>query len=75
MLAGMPRLYVTCPESAHLEEIEYELDPLGMLIRGCSAFAPGCPVTCARTCAKRLDARRRLKLEPGAVLETRSIMR
>jgi hypothetical protein len=55
----MPSLRVTCPESAHLEEIEYEDHPLGLLISSCSGFSPACAVTCQRTCAARLDRRRR----------------
>jgi len=46
---------VTCPETAHLELIEYDETPLGMLIRECSRFRPACAVTCGRTCAARLD--------------------
>ena len=48
---------VTCPESAHLERIEYEAHPLGMLIAGCSRFQPTCDLTCDRTCAARFDRR------------------
>ena len=55
----MPSMLVTCPESAHLESIEYEDDDLGMLITSCTAFSPPCAVTCARTCAARLDRRRK----------------
>ena len=55
----MPAMLVTCPESAHLESIEYEQDELGMLITSCTAFAPACAVSCAGTCAARLDQRRR----------------
>lgn len=54
------RKLITCPESAHLEEIEYEQHPLGLLIIGCSQFSPSCAVTCARECAARLDRRRRI---------------
>ncbi len=52
----MPTMLVTCPESAHLEEIDFDVTPLGMLIRRCSAFRD-C-VDCPRTCAARLDRRR-----------------
>ena len=58
---GMRSLLVTCPESAHLEEIEYELHPLGMLVTSCSRFTPACTITCGRICAARLDQRRRLE--------------
>jgi hypothetical protein len=64
---AMAMMLVTCPESAHLEQIEYEDDPAGLLIRRCTAF-PGNPV-CPRTCAARLDTRRRSKrLADGTVL-------
>ena len=46
---------VTCPETAHLELIDYEDTPLGMLIRECSRFRPACAITCTRTCAARFD--------------------
>ena len=50
---------VTCPETAHLEEIDYVTHPLGLLIEGCSRFQGGCTLSCERTCAARLDRRRR----------------
>jgi len=50
---------VTCPESAHLEMIEFEDSPLGVLITACTRFKPGCPMSCSRTCAARLDRRDR----------------
>jgi hypothetical protein len=52
-------MLVTCPESAHLEDLEYEDHPLGLLIRSCTRFAPSCAVACQRTCAARLDRRHR----------------
>jgi hypothetical protein len=52
---------VTCPETAHLEEIEYVSSPLGMLIVRCSR---DCPVTCTRLCAARFDARARRQSGP-----------
>lgn len=71
----MPRMLVTCPETAHLEQIEYIDSPLGMLIVGCSAFEPACAVRCARTCAARLDRKRGHKRhEPGTVLLARSCL-
>lgn len=55
----MISMLVTCPESAHLEQIDTELTPVGMLIRDCTAWAGApCPATCPRTCAARLDRRR-----------------
>lgn len=47
---------VTCPESAHLEMIEFEDTPLGMLIASCTR---GGFLDCPRTCAARLDRRDR----------------
>ena len=55
----MPAMFVTCPESAHLEEIEYDAHPLGLLITSCTGFSPPCSVSCERTCAARMDRRRR----------------
>lgn len=54
---------ITCPESAHLEQIEYEDHPLGILIVACTRFDPSCEVTCARLCAARLDRKQRAQLE------------
>jgi hypothetical protein len=48
---------ITCPESAHLELIEYDDTPFGMLVVACSRFQPSCAVNCPRTCAARLDRR------------------
>jgi hypothetical protein len=50
---------ITCPETAHLEMIEDEPHPLGLLILACSRFRPSCAVACPRTCAARLDRRDR----------------
>lgn len=55
----MASKFVTCPETAHLELIDYEPHPLGMLITGCTRFTAGCPVTCPRSCAARFDRRDR----------------
>jgi ubiquinone biosynthesis protein len=51
-------MLVTCPESAHLEEIKYVDSPLGMLITACTRFSPARAVTCQRMCATRLDRKR-----------------
>ena len=48
---------VTCPDTAHLELIDYEDTPFGMVITACSRFRPSCAVRCPRTCAARLDRR------------------
>ena len=73
--------WITCPETAHLEEIEYEDTTLGMLVSSCSRYRP-CAVECARTCAARLDRRARIegKLHTHVrsmpqVIEVRSLMR
>ncbi len=67
----MPSRLITCPESAHLERIEYETSPFGMLIRTCSGYLGGCEGTCPRTCAARLDRR-----DPSSfVVEVRSLLR
>jgi hypothetical protein len=57
--AVMATKLVTCPESAHLEQIEFDASPLGLLILGCSSFEPSCTVGCQRTCAARLDQKHR----------------
>jgi hypothetical protein len=51
---------VTCPETAHVELIEHEQDPLGLLILACSRFRPPWDLQCARTCATRMDRRDRV---------------
>ena len=56
----MERKLITCPGSAHLEEIEIERTPFGIVIASCSRFNPPCEVTCARDCAARMDRRDRL---------------
>ena len=61
--AAMRSMLVTCPESAHLEEIEYVDSPFGMLITRCTRFSPSCAVTCDRVCAARLDRKRRCSQE------------
>jgi len=47
-------MLVSCPETANLEQIDYDDHPLGRLILGCSRFAV-CPIRCSRTCAAILD--------------------
>lgn len=54
---------VTCPESAHLERIEYSETACGLIILGCSRFDLPCELSCPRTCAARLDQRDRLDLD------------
>jgi hypothetical protein len=48
---------LTCPESGHLERIEYDDTPCGMLILGCSSRTGS---RCPRTCAMRFDRRDRV---------------
>lgn len=55
----MERRRITCPETAHLEEIDLERTPLGIVIAGCSRFEPRCAAECACECAARLDRRGR----------------
>lgn len=62
----MERKLVTCPESAHLEEIEYESSPCGMLIASCTRFQPRSEVSCTRECAARFDRRQRLAADTDA---------
>jgi hypothetical protein len=54
----MERRAITCPHTAHLEVIDHERSPLGMLVTGCTRFAPG-DVRCNRECARRFDLRDR----------------
>lgn len=57
--ATVERKLITCPGYAHLEEIEFERTPFGIVIGSCSHFTPPCDVTCARECAARMDRRDR----------------
>jgi menaquinone-dependent protoporphyrinogen IX oxidase len=56
------RLLITCPETAHLEEIELEPTPLGVVIVGCSRYREGTP-SCPRECARRMDRRAHLDVD------------
>jgi hypothetical protein len=69
----MPSMLVTCPESAHLEHLEYVEHPLGMLITRCT----GSPeLDCPRTCAARLDRRKhQRRLADGTILFATSCLR
>ncbi len=72
----MTRMLVTCPESAHLEEIEIEAHPLGSLILSCSAFCPATEVTCPGTCAARMDRKRlAARKDPDALIGTTLLLR
>lgn len=56
----MERKLITCPETAHLEEIAFERTPHGIVIEQCSRFEPRCAIECARECARRMDRREAL---------------
>ena len=62
----MPIMLVTCPETAHLEQIEYDDHPLGMLLHSCTRFEPACRVRCERTCAALLDRKHRAQVADDA---------
>jgi Flavodoxin domain len=57
------RKRITCPETAHLEEVDLEPTPLGMVVTGCSRFEPRCEVQCTRECARRMDRRDRYDVD------------
>lgn len=68
---------ITCPETAHLELIDYETSPFGMLIRTCSGQVSVCEdaETCPRTCAARFDRRDRDSDRSSFILEVTSLLR
>jgi hypothetical protein len=55
----MERKRITCPEIAHLVEVDVERTPFGVVIAGCSRFEPRCAVACAGECARRMDRHER----------------
>ena len=55
----MERKQITCPETAHLEEVDLEPTRLGVVVVGCSRFEPRSEVQCTRECARRMDHRNR----------------
>lgn len=57
----MERKLITCPETAHLEEIEMERMPRGIVILSCSRFSPACAIECVSECAVRMNRRDRLR--------------
>lgn len=59
----MERKYVTCPETAHLEQVELERTDVGRVVNSCSRFHPPGALTCSRECARRMDRRDRLEVE------------
>ncbi|HET9626699.1 MAG TPA: hypothetical protein VFP84_35295 [Kofleriaceae bacterium] len=48
---------ITCPETAHLERIEYDDSSTGFRVLACSRFAPGEPFSCTRLCVTRMNQR------------------
>jgi hypothetical protein len=58
----MERLRITCPDSAHLEAIDVERTPFGLVLHGCSRFEPHCAVECDADCVRRLDMRARANM-------------
>ncbi len=48
---------ITCPETGHLEEVDLERTPSGLVVVGCSRFEPRCAPSCPRECARRMDRR------------------
>lgn len=73
---------VTCPETGHLERIEFQVHHLGLLIDACSRFCRADRVDCPRTCAARLDRGRKEvtsvetpRAKVPEILEVRSLLR
>jgi menaquinone-dependent protoporphyrinogen oxidase len=59
---AMEHKRITCPKTAHLEEIDFDPTPCGVVIAGCSRFEPRHAVECERECARRMDRRGRRDL-------------
>lgn len=59
----MERKLVTCPDTGHIEEVELDHTPAGLVVAGCSRFQPTCAVDCPRECARRLDRRDRAAVD------------
>jgi hypothetical protein len=60
------RMLITCPETATLEKVEYDVHPLGRLILACSRFKD-CPIRCSRHCAAQLDREDRERTDPEII--------
>jgi menaquinone-dependent protoporphyrinogen IX oxidase len=56
------RKRITCPETGHLEEVELEHTPVGLVVIGCSRYR-GTELTCPRECARRMDRRDRMNAD------------
>lgn len=65
----MRQMHVTCPESAHLETLEVEHHPLGILVGACTQDPDGEPA-CGRRCAALLDQKARSRRKERARLES-----
>jgi len=70
----MPVRLITCPDSAHLEMIEYDASPCGMLVLACSRYGVGRDGVCPRRCAALFDQRDRALTRP-VTLHPRSLLR
>ena len=57
----MERKQVTCPETAHREEVGFERTPSGIVIASCTRF-PG-ELACTRGCAHEMDRRDRVAID------------
>lgn len=55
----MERKSITCPDTAHLEDIEYERTPFGLVVHSCTRFDPAYAVRCEGECARRMDRKER----------------
>jgi hypothetical protein len=51
----MNRKLITCPQTDHLEVIDFENTPFGTVIAGCSRLAR-CGLECSRVCAALIDS-------------------
>jgi hypothetical protein len=59
----MERRQIDCPETDSREEIDFERTPCGVVVEGCSRFAPRCAMTCSGNCARLIDRRDRRDVE------------
>lgn len=57
----MTRKLITCPETAHLEQIEYEEPAHGFHVIACSRFQPCDRLACSRLCEIRINRRAALE--------------
>lgn len=59
----MTRRWITCPESAHLEQVDLEDTEQGLVVTGCTYLARVPGRECPRECARRLDVRARIGVD------------